>query len=972
MIAATLLFFMASSPALAGKKTVSGVVLDAAGKPVAGAQVARFWGSQKGAMKPFDEATTDDRGQFALGIDNYGHPTALLAIDDEQEHGQLAILDASSLGRPLTLRLQPLITLRGEFFCEELDEAPSWSNVYINVTTNRIRLAEDDSVPSKFELKLPPGEYEISGYGNEEVRGTNRHVTLSVDTPVTNLGRINLAATPIGLHWGKPAPSWNITEARGVGTNVTLADFRGKWLLLDFWGYWCGPCVQSMPDLMKFYDRHAADRGRFEILAIHNGADSLRDMDEKLKPTVKGLWKGRALPFPVIVDATKKSTDNYGIQGFPTQVLIDPGGRIVRDGEESLLESILDTQRKQIMPVALSSDGSRLAIVGTNSTVRVMETATDKELVTLKGHDGAVNCAAFFADGRRMVTGGADHTVRLWDLFTGKELAKLVGHQGPIFAVAVSPDGKTLASAGFDTLRLWDVGTGREIEAFKQQLFPSWSVAFSPDGRQVAAGGVGTVKVWDASTGEEKASLRDAHTDIIYSVAFSPDGRTLAAGRGKTVVLWNIATAKRQIELKGHGSDVVSVAFSPDGKTVTAVSRGKGLRSWSRINGAEESPAQGSTHERGQRVAAHLPDDAGALNSEAWEVVQRITQPSALYERALRQAQIAARNSPQTKAYLRTLGAAEYRVGAFSNAVAILTRAETIKDDEGEDRWAPPVGLLFRTMALQKQGETRSALEIALTLWSCWWDPQADATKVFNEMNETLFGVDAEAARVLVLKLLAAGKTPSAVQSAIKANAKLNEDVLQTALRMVPVAEVFHLVRKEQKNLLLRERVVRAVERLESLTDEQRKLALTLAGKTKEDAYELNDASWDVVREPGRTGADYELALAQAEAAYRLNQSDDMRNTLGVAQYRAGKYQEAIEMLIKSERASSDGIAARDDLPFLAMAFYKAEKPVEAKKRFDQLARILAQSQTKDEEMVAWSHEVESVFGVKLQSNPPQ
>jgi hypothetical protein len=54
------------------------------------------------------------------------------------------------------------------------------------------------------------------------------------------------------------------------------------------------------------------------------------------------------------------------------------------------------------------------------------------------------------------------------------------------------------------------------------------------------------------------------------------------------------------------------------------------------------------------------------------------------------------------------------------------------------------------------------------------------------------------------------------------------------------------------------------------------------------------------------------------------------------------------------------------------MAFYKAEKPVEAKKRFDQLARILAQSQTKDEEMVAWSHEVESVFGVKLQSNPPQ
>jgi hypothetical protein len=75
-------------------------------------------------MKPFDEATTDDRGQFALGIDNYGHPTELLAIDDEQEHGQLAILDATSLGRPLTLRLQPLITLRGEFFARSWTRRP--------------------------------------------------------------------------------------------------------------------------------------------------------------------------------------------------------------------------------------------------------------------------------------------------------------------------------------------------------------------------------------------------------------------------------------------------------------------------------------------------------------------------------------------------------------------------------------------------------------------------------------------------------------------------------------------------------------------------------------------------------------------------------------------------------------------------------------------------------------------------------
>jgi len=87
-----------------------------------------------------------------------------------------------------------------------------------------------------------------------------------------------------------------------------------------------------------------------------------------------------------------------------------------------------------------------------------------------------------------------------------------------------------------------------------------------------------------------------------------------------------------------------------------------------------------------------------------------------------------------------------------------------------------------------------------------------------------------------------------------------------------------------------------------------------------------------------------------------------------VAQFRVGKYQEAIGTLSESERASADGIAAPSDLPFLAMAFQKAGKLAEAKKRFDQLANSLAKNPTRNPEMLACLHEVEAVFGLKLKN----
>jgi hypothetical protein len=100
----------------------------------------------------------------------------------------------------------------------------------------------------------------------------------------------------------------------------------------------------------------------------------------------------------------------------------------------------------------------------------------------------------------------------------------------------------------------------------------------------------------------------------------------------------------------------------------------------------------------------------------------------------------------------------------------------------------------------------------------------------------------------------------------------------------------------------------------------------SLAKNSTENPNALNNASWAVVRRPDATESAYRLALRQAEAAYQLSPDNGLLlNTLGVAQYRGGKYADAVATLTRSEQLNSrapDG-AHPSDLAFLALAQYR-------------------------------------------------
>jgi RNA polymerase sigma factor (sigma-70 family) len=234
--------------------------------------------------------------------------------------------------------------------------------------------------------------------------------------------------------------------------------------------------------------------------------------------------------------------------------------------------------------LAFSPDGQRLAVGQNHGTIQVLDLETGKVQRRWRAAPLQLMCLSYSPDGKVLATGAArQSTIRMWDPSTGKEIAPEPGHVGSVEHLLFCNDGQHLISCGRDGRLLdWDLATKKCRPLFAGARATSHDrVAVSRDGKLLArAVALATrppdIHVYDTATGKERHILR-RDKDWMRAIAFDAESKRLAAvdcdsrEREGTVRLWRLDTGalvwQTPVDVSSLGrSDIYPLAFSPDGK----------------------------------------------------------------------------------------------------------------------------------------------------------------------------------------------------------------------------------------------------------------------------------------------------------------------------------------------------------------------------------------------------------------------
>ena len=141
-----------------------------------------------------------------------------------------------------------------------------------------------------------------------------------------------------GLAVGEPVPNQPLPRLEGGGTG-SLADYRGRWVLVNFWASWCIPCRAEAPALEDFQRQHGGSQ--FTVLGVDT-----RDLSGDGRAFVREYEVG----YPQLRDGDGDAAHEYGTTGVPESFLVDPRGKLRLHAVGPVDEEYLSEQVAPLLP----------------------------------------------------------------------------------------------------------------------------------------------------------------------------------------------------------------------------------------------------------------------------------------------------------------------------------------------------------------------------------------------------------------------------------------------------------------------------------------------------------------------------------------------------------------------------------------------------------------------------------------------
>jgi WD40 repeat protein len=302
---------------------------------------------------------------------------------------------------------------------------------------------------------------------------------------------------------------------------------------------------------------HRYARGKLEAAAKHIGPGAVRLWDAKTSRMLRRMGEPTEQVMAVAISADGRRVAAGGA--------IASGGFVnVWDAATGKLAWSTREPTKEVLAVSFSTDGRWLAAGAVDGLVTIHDAQTGSIARTLADHKGGVTSLTFSRDGATLVCGEAHGGARIWNAQTGQLVHACPASSSDaesftidrlMNSIGLSRDGTTLAVCAssvnnefVDAVRIWDVRTGKVTRDFVAEKIHGRPMALSPDGSIVATGGK-TVKLWDVRSGTMLRELF-GHLKRTQSIVFSADGRLVYAGGSYgTTNVWDVASGRHLITL---------------------------------------------------------------------------------------------------------------------------------------------------------------------------------------------------------------------------------------------------------------------------------------------------------------------------------------------------------------------------------------------------------------------------------------